>query len=213
MFYRLLFVGCSTPCTITVLGPGGFTAQTRLVFGRVGLRGDGGWGWGGCWVGLGLGVRRRRGSHGLCTLPSPASASGCLVSQPPRLLKIPEPHRSAGGRATPPCLCVGGGGAAAGGGAPVSPPGGGLAWRLLWQVLVRVCRHVGSCVCPVLRAPAAGQGSPALRPRGESVGRGTCGFLRPTTEPLQCAWGVAWTCGLRRSWTGPEGHRRHCTEC
>ena len=34
------------------------------------------------------------------------SNPGCLVSQPPRLLTIPEPHQGAGEREIPPCLCV-----------------------------------------------------------------------------------------------------------
>ena len=55
----------------------------------------------------------------------------------------------------------------------------------------------------MLRAPAAGQGSPTLRPLGESVGQVMCGFLQPTTEPQRGARGVAWTHGLWRSLTDP----------
>ena len=50
--------------------------------------------------------------------------------------------------------------------------------------------RVGGCVCPVLRAPAAGHGCPTTRLLRESVGRVTCSFLPPTTEPQRGAWGV-----------------------
>ena len=45
---------------------------------------------------------------------------------------------------------------------------------------------------------------------GASVGRVTCGVLRPTTEPPE---GVCRACGLRRALTDPEGHPWRCTEC
>ena len=32
--------------------------------------------------------------------------SDCLIPQPPRLLTVPKPHKGAGGRETPPCMCV-----------------------------------------------------------------------------------------------------------
>ena len=109
-----------------------------------------------------------------------------------------------------------------GGGAVLGGAGGGgggfnfrrcLAWRLLWQVLSCVCRPVGGCVCPVLQAPAAGQGSPTRRPLGESLGRVTCASSSPRLNPREGVRGVARTCGLWRSLTDPEGHRPCCTEC
>ena len=63
-----------------------------------------GGGWGGGWVEL-----EGEGPTACASLPRRrqwASASGCLVSQPPTLLTIPEPHRGAGGREIPPCLRV-----------------------------------------------------------------------------------------------------------
>ena len=112
---------------------------------------------------------------------------------------IPKSRRGAGGREIPPCLCalsahIGGG-------------GGAYLWEVAGPVPGSRCcsacalrvvgRHMGGCVCPVLRAPAAGQGSCTLRPLGESVGQVTCGFLRPTAEPpgrterSQDVWSVA----------------------
>ena len=62
-----------------------------------------------------------------------------------------------------------------------------LTWRLscsacaLWVVCRR--RTGGLCV-PGAPGPRGGGGGGAmLRPLGESVGRVTCGFLRPTTLP------------------------------
>ena len=59
--------------------------------------------------GGGLGLRQRPCPTACVTLPHRhdwVPASGCLVSQPPRLLMIPEPHQGAGEREIPPCLCV-----------------------------------------------------------------------------------------------------------
>ena len=50
--------------------------------------------------------------------------------------------------------------------------------------------RVGGCVCPVLRAPAAGHGCPTAWLLGESVGRVTGSFLQPTTEPQRGPRGV-----------------------
>ena len=153
----------------------------------LGGRAEGGVGWG--WA-----VARTRGGFPRPVCPSLTSTTGpypgCLVSQPPRLLTIPEPHQGAGGREIPPCLCVcrarsgqRGGFRALGQGTVahlLSPLGCGPPVSV-WG---------GGCVCPVLRAPAAGQGSPTLRLLGESVGRVTCGFLQPTTEPQRGARGM-----------------------
>ena len=61
-------------------------------------------------VGLGWVVARTGGRFPRPVCPSLTSTTGpypgCLVSQPPRLLTIPEPHQGAGGREIPPCLCV-----------------------------------------------------------------------------------------------------------
>ena len=65
--------------------------------------------------------------------------------------------------------------------------------------------------CALRTAPAAGQGSPTLRPL---EGGGVCrsGALRPppahdcTPEGVWGAW------GLGRSLTDPEGYRGRCTE-
>ena len=63
--------------------------------------------------GLGGGGSRlapKVGSHGQCDLPSSARLGvptfGCLVSQAPELLTIPEPRQGAGEREIPPCLRV-----------------------------------------------------------------------------------------------------------
>ena len=48
--------------------------------------------------------------------------------------------------------------------------------------------RVGGCVCPVLRAPAAGHGCPTTWLLRESVGRVTGSFLQPTTEPARGVW-------------------------
>ena len=74
--------------------------------------------------------------------------------------------------------CGGGGGGIQGRGTPLSFSSG--PW------LVRV----GGCVCPVLRAPAAGQGCPTTWLLRESVGQVTGSFLQPTTEPQRGAQGV-----------------------
>ena len=58
---------------------------------------------------LGSGLAPKVVSHGLCDLMSPAQLGpyfGCLVSQPPRLLMIPELHQGVGEREIPLCLCV-----------------------------------------------------------------------------------------------------------
>ena len=61
-------------------------------------------------VGLGWVVARTGGGFPRPVCPSLTSTTGpypgCLVSQPPRLLTIPEPHQGAGGREILPCLCV-----------------------------------------------------------------------------------------------------------
>ena len=129
--------------------------------------------------------------------------------------------RAAGGRARSalgqvPCAGKGGGGGASGhtmgrclaqllhtrlvlGG-----PGGGGAFKagtpLSFSSGPRLAR-VGGCVCPVLRAPAAGHGCPTTWLLRESVGQVTGSFLQPTTEPQKGARGV-WSEVL----LDPEGH-------
>ena len=144
-------------------------------------------------VGLGWVVARTGGGFPRPVCPSLTSTTGpypgCLVSQPPRLLTIPEPHQGAGGREIPPCLCVCR--------ACTGHVGGSGHWvRAQLHTFCLHCTAVllsacgGGCVCPVLRAPAAGQGSPTLRLLGESVGRVTCGFLQPMTEAQRGARGM-----------------------
>ena len=101
-----------------------------------------------------------------------------------------QPSKALGGRRHR-CACVccrrASVGGLRGGGACVMGGGDGVVCPLCG----------GLCVCPVLRAPAAGQGSSTPRPLVQSVG--SCGFLWPTTEsqsrawgaapPLQCSWG------------------------
>ena len=60
------------------------------------------------WVGLSLGAPKAV-SHGLRDLTLSVQwvpTSGCLVSQPPKLLTTPEPHHGAGVRYhRPACVC------------------------------------------------------------------------------------------------------------
>ena len=61
------------------------------------------------WVGLGPGSRERLCPMACVTLPhrrDRVPTLGCLVSQPPRQLAIPEPGQGAGQREILPCLCV-----------------------------------------------------------------------------------------------------------
>ena len=61
------------------------------------------------WVGLGHSLCQRRCPPACVTFPHLCDwvpTSGCLVSQPLRLLTIPEPHQGAGEREMLPCLCV-----------------------------------------------------------------------------------------------------------
>ena len=144
-------------------------------------------------VGLGWVVARTGGGFPWPVCPSLTSTTGpypgCLVSQPPRLLTKPEPHQGAGGREIPPCLCV-----CRARSGHVGVSGHWVRAQLhtfcLHWAAVLLSAYGGGCVCPVLRVPAAGQGSPTLRLLGESVGRVTCGFLQPTTEPQRGAWGM-----------------------
>ena len=60
-------------------------------------------------VKLGLSLRQRRCPPACVTLPhrhDRVPTFGCLFSQPPRLLTIPEPGQGAGEREILPCLCV-----------------------------------------------------------------------------------------------------------
>ena len=71
-------------------------------------------------------------------------------------------------------------------------PGGGIQGRgtpLSFSSGPWLAR-VGGCVCPVLRAPAAGHGCPTTWLLRESVGRVTGSFLQPMTEPQRGARGV-----------------------
>ena len=161
----------------------------------------GGVGLGGGWL-----VARTGGGFPRPVCPSLTSTTGpyhgCLVSEPPRLLTIPEPDQGAEGREIPPCLCVCR--------AHSGHVGGSGHWVraqlhtfcLHWAaVLLSACG--GGCVCPVLRAPAAGQGSPTLRLLGECVGRETCGLLQPTTEPQRGTRGM-WPMALLDSPRGSQ---------
>ena len=144
-------------------------------------------------VELGWVVARTGGGFPRPVCPSLTSTTGpypgCLVSQPPRLLTIPEPHQGAGGREIPPCLCVcrARSGHVGGSGHWVRAQ---LHTFCLHWAAVLLSAFGGECVCPVLRAPAAGQGSPTLRLLGGSVGRVTGSFLQPTTEPQRGARGM-----------------------
>ena len=141
--------------------------------------------------------------------PSLTSKTGCLVSQPPRLLTIHESHQGAGGREIPPSLCVCRAHSGHVGGSGHWVRAQSHTFCLHWAaVLLSACG--GGCVCPVLRAPAVGQGRPTLRLLGESVGWVTCGFLQPTTEPQ--TRGVHGACGLWRSLIDPgvTGGAAHC---
>ena len=70
--------------------------------------------------------------------------SGCLVSQPSRLLTTPVPHQGAGGREMPPCLCVcarwgpAGGGGAFKAGAHLCRSPVGRGW-CVWGVVCARC--------------------------------------------------------------------------
>ena len=77
-------------------------------------------------------------------------------------------------------LLLGGpGGGAFNAGAHLCRSPAGRGWRV-W----------GGCVCPVLRAPAAGHGCSTTWLLRESVGQVTGSFLQPTTKPQRGARGV-----------------------
>ena len=64
-----------------------------------------GWGWGG----VGSQLVPKAGPTACASLPlrhDLVPTSGCLVSQPPRLLTVPKPHQGAGGRDTAVPVCV-----------------------------------------------------------------------------------------------------------
>ena len=74
----------------------------------------------------------------------------------------------------------------------LGPGGGGIQGRgtpLSFSSGLWLAR-VGGCVCPVLRAPAAGHGCPTTWLLRQSVGRWTGSFLQPTIEPQRSAQGV-----------------------
>ena len=76
-------------------------AASELLAVHVLVRGWGGWG-----------VARTGGGFPRPVCPSLTGTTGpylgCLVSQPPRPLTIPEPHQGASGREIPPCLYISG---------------------------------------------------------------------------------------------------------
>ena len=79
---------------------------------------------------LGLGSRQRRCPTASMTFPDWLAwvpPSGCLVSQPPRLLATPEPRQDAGEREILPCLWVSVAHAPAGG---RGSSGHTIGWRL-----------------------------------------------------------------------------------
>ena len=84
--------------------------------------------------------------------------------------------------------------------------GRGTPFVVLLRAVVGACG--GLCVPG---APGLSRGAWVPYPRllRESMGRVTCSFLSPTTEPQR----VHGVCGLRCSLIDLEGHRQRCTEC
>ena len=144
---------------------------------------SGGLGWVGSWLAL------QAGSHGQCVLPSPSTTGSnpAVCSHSP--LDCCLTKALVRGRYRRACVYVT---------RPQGPWGGVLgtgsghsSTPFVSIGLRSSCQRVGGgWVCPVLQAPAAGQGSPTPRLLGESVGQVSCGFLQPTTEPQRGARGV-----------------------
>ena len=143
--------------------------------------GGGGLGW------VGSRLAPKVVTHGQCARNSPARLgtplwlSGLTAVQTADDPRTPPRRWWEGDVAVPVCPCalgLLGGGGIQGRGTPLSFSSG--PWL--------AC--VGGCVCPVLRAPAAGHGCPTTWPLRESVGRVTGSFLQPTTEPQRGARGV-----------------------
>ena len=131
-----------------------------------------GGGWVGSWLAPNAGPMAR------ASLPLQYSwvpTSGCLVSQPPSLLRVPKPHQGAGEREMPPCPCVFSTcrGAWGGGGAQGTGSGhSGAPWffsRGLWSSCWLVCVAGGG------GARCSGPSSKAGEPYTTGAG-GVCGL-------------------------------------
>ena len=153
--------------------------------------------WGLGWVGSWLAPVA--GSHGQCVLPSPARLGptpAVWSHSPPRLLTTPEPHRGAGGREMPPCLCV------------VRTCRGGAVggFRAQWCTFVLLQRGVQGCI-----GGGGGGYSPLPPPGRPAYGQGC---MRSSSPEQVRRWrapagaGAAAVAVVRVERDGPGGRQR-----